>query len=47
MTALWVPAVAAFVAALVVAGLLSVASIRQRGRHQLRRMQRWPSRRPR
>lgn len=44
----WAPLVAALVAVLTVAALYSVASVRQRGRHVLRRtMRRWPSRRPR
>jgi hypothetical protein len=48
VSALWVSVVAAFVAAVVVAGLLSVANVRQRGRHMVKRtMRRWPSGRPR
>ena len=43
----WAPLVAACVAVITVSALLAVANVRQRGRHQLRRMQRWPSRRPR
>lgn len=43
----WAPLVAAVVAVITVSVLLCIANVRQRGRHVLRTMRRWPSRRPR